>query len=106
MKLASKLSSESQSNERMNMCESQNAGTEDTVRFGTDEPPLTQQQSKLISKLADELCADLNISKTPFFEMLQANAFGKLIKSNLTSLLVNTPLQMSNCNHLNTTDSC
>ncbi|KAM7537153.1 hypothetical protein Aperf_G00000067974 [Anoplocephala perfoliata] len=89
----------------MDNCESQSIGTEDTVIFGINEPPLKQQQSKLINQLADELCAGLNFSKTSIFEVLQTNVLDKIIQSNLTSLLANTPLQMSNCNHLNTTDS-
>lgn len=80
--------------------------SEEMVSFAANEAPISPRESELLNKLATKLCHNVDFSKTLSSDLLQANVFNKLVQRNLSALLANAPLQISNCNHVNGTDSC
>ena len=73
---------------------------------GSISPTYSPLESNLIIKETPECRQGLEASQTLSSELLSADVFNKFIQNNLTSLLANAPLQISNCNHVSVTDSC
>lgn len=71
-----------------------------------NEAQISFQQSEILNKLAAKISHGLDFSEALSSDLMQANVFNRLVQHNLSALFASAPLQISNCNHVNGTDSC
>ncbi|KAL5967790.1 Zinc finger C2HC domain-containing protein 1B [Taenia solium] len=105
LKLASKTKIEGKSEEEKGAGEPLNSGSGEVVSSTANGALIASQECKILNNLAAEICHGLDFSKTLSSDLLQANIFNRLVQHNLSALFANAPLQISNCNHVNGTDS-
>ncbi|KAL5110420.1 Dynein light chain roadblock-type 2 [Taenia crassiceps] len=105
LKLTGKMKVEDNPEGEKGTDESLKADSGEVVHSSANEALVSSQESEILNKLAAKICHGLDFSKALSSDLLQSNVFNSLVRHNLSALIANAALQISNCNHVSGTDS-